>query len=98
MAFDEPQETFHYLDMMRTTKGVRKPIRDILADESIPESFRRKSERAIYRQYVTIDASGQKTAFGAGPLRGADILFGADHHGGIPPVVSAASGEYRRGG
>lgn len=55
LAFDEPQETFHYLDMIRSTKGVRKPIRDILADESIPESFRRKSERAIYRQYVTID-------------------------------------------
>lgn len=55
LAFDEPQETFHYLDMLRSTKGVRKPIRDILADESIPESFRRKSERAIYRQYVTLD-------------------------------------------
>lgn len=55
LAFDEPQETYHYLDIIRTTKGERRPIRDILSDESIPESFRRKAERAIYRQYVTID-------------------------------------------
>lgn len=55
LAFDEPRETYNYLDMVRTTKGERKPIRDILSDESIPENDRRKAERAIYRQYVTID-------------------------------------------
>lgn len=55
LAFDEPRETYNYLDMIRTTKGERKPIRDILTDDSIPENYRRKAERAIYRQYVTID-------------------------------------------
>lgn len=55
LAFDAPQESFHYLEIVRATKGERKPIRDILTDESIPENYRRKAERAIYRQYVTID-------------------------------------------
>lgn len=54
LAFDEPEETYHYLEMVRP-KGERKPIREVLADESVPVSLRRKAERAVYRQYVTID-------------------------------------------
>ena len=54
LAFDEPEETYHYLEMVRP-KGERKPIREALADESVPVPLRRKAERAVYRQYVTID-------------------------------------------
>lgn len=54
LAFDEPEETYHYLEMVRP-KGERKPIREVLADESVPVPLRRKAERAVYRQYVTID-------------------------------------------
>lgn len=54
LAFDEPEETYHYLEMVRP-KGERKPIRALLEDENIPVPLRRKAERAVYRQYVTID-------------------------------------------
>lgn len=54
LAFDEPEETYCYLEMVRP-KGERKPIQELLADESIPVLLRRKAERAVYRQYVTID-------------------------------------------
>ena len=54
LAFDEPEETYHYLEMVRP-KGERRPIRALLEDESILVSLRRKAERAVYRQYVTID-------------------------------------------
>jgi len=54
LAFDEPEETYHYLEMVRP-KGERKPIRELVEDESVPVPLRRKVERAVYRQYVTID-------------------------------------------
>lgn len=54
LAFDEPEETYHYLEMVRP-KGERKPLRELPADEAIPVSLRRRAERAVYRQYVTID-------------------------------------------
>ncbi|WP_300862866.1 DNA-directed RNA polymerase subunit alpha C-terminal domain-containing protein [uncultured Oscillibacter sp.] len=54
LAFDEPEETYHYLEMVRP-KGERKPIRELMEDESVPVPLRRKVERAVYRQYVTID-------------------------------------------
>lgn len=54
LAFDEPEATYYYLEMVRP-KGERKPIQELLADESIPVPLRRKAERAVYRQYVTID-------------------------------------------
>lgn len=54
MAFDEPEEAYCYLEMVRP-KGERRPIRELLADENISVPLRRKAERAVYRQYVTID-------------------------------------------
>ena len=54
LAFDEPEETYRYLEMVRP-KGERRPIQELLADESISVPLRRKAERAVYRQYVTID-------------------------------------------
>lgn len=54
LAFDEPEETYRYLEMVRP-KGERRPIRELLEDETVSVSLRRKAERAVYRQYVTID-------------------------------------------
>lgn len=53
MAFDEPEKTYYYLEMVRP-KGERKPIRELLADEAVPVPLRRRAERAVYKQYVTI--------------------------------------------
>ena len=56
LAFDEPLEVYNYLVIVRTSKtNQRMSLDAILTDTSIPESFRRKAERAIYRQYVTIN-------------------------------------------
>lgn len=54
LAFDEPEETYYYLETVRP-KGERRPIRELLEDESVPIPLRRRAERAVYRQYVTID-------------------------------------------
>lgn len=53
LAFDEPEKTYYYLEMVRP-KGERKPIRELLADEAVPVPLRRRAERAVYKQYVTI--------------------------------------------
>lgn len=56
LAFDEPQETYNYLEMISTqTRAKRKSIEELLTDSSIPPELRRKAEKAIYKQYVTID-------------------------------------------
>ena len=56
LAFNEPPEVYNYLIIVRSSKNnQRMPLDAILADTSIPESFRRKAERAIYRQYVTVN-------------------------------------------
>ena len=54
LAFHEPMETYHYLDLKRP-KDQRRPLREILYDESIPEFYRRKAERVIFQNYVTLD-------------------------------------------
>ncbi|WP_295752561.1 DNA-directed RNA polymerase subunit alpha C-terminal domain-containing protein [uncultured Oscillibacter sp.] len=54
LSFGEPEEAYYYLEMTRP-KGDRKPIQELLADERIPVSLRRKAERAVYKHYVTID-------------------------------------------
>lgn len=54
LAFDEPEETYCYLEMVRP-KGERRPIRELLEDESVSVPLRHKAERAVYRQYVIID-------------------------------------------
>ena len=56
LAFDEPQETYHYLEMISTVpRARRKPIEKLLTDTSIPAEQRRRAERAVYKEYVTID-------------------------------------------
>lgn len=56
IAFSEPEETYYYLEMIRP-KGDRKPLQELLADESVPVSLRRKAERAVYKHYVTIEGT-----------------------------------------
>lgn len=53
LAFDEPEETYYYLEMVRP-KGERKPLRELSADEAVLIPLRRQASRAVYKQYVTI--------------------------------------------
>lgn len=56
LAFDEPKETYNYLEMVSTkSRSKRKPIEDLLTDASVPITLRRKAEKAVYKQYITID-------------------------------------------
>lgn len=55
LAFDEPDEVYNYLEMLRSYNKSRLPVQEMLSDENIPAVYRRKAEKAIYRKYVTID-------------------------------------------
>lgn len=56
LAFDEPQETYNYLEMIsQITRTKRKPLDEILTDTAIAPEYRKKAERAIYRQYISTD-------------------------------------------
>ena len=56
LAFDEPKETYNYLEMISTnSRNKRKPIEELLTDTAISPEMRRKAERAIYKKYITID-------------------------------------------
>lgn len=56
LAFDEPKETYNYLEMISTnSRSKRKPIEDLLTDTSVPVTLRRKAEKAVYQQYIAID-------------------------------------------
>lgn len=54
LAFGEPEETYYYLEMIRP-KGERRPIQELMADESVPVPPRRRAERTVYKKHVTID-------------------------------------------
>ena len=56
LAFDEPTETYYYLEMVcRTAHYQKKPIDEILTDVNVSTEYRKKAERAIYKQYVSTD-------------------------------------------
>lgn len=56
LAFDESAATYNYLEMISTkSRAKRKPIEELLSDSSISPELRRKAERAIYKNYATID-------------------------------------------
>lgn len=56
LAFDEPKETYNYLEMISTqTRSKRKAIETLLTDSAVSPEMRRKAERAIYKKYITID-------------------------------------------
>lgn len=63
LAFDEPTETYHYLEMIcQTNRAKRKPLEELLIDTAIAPECRKKAERAIYKQYVSTDGVRVKTA------------------------------------
>ena len=56
LAFDEPQETYYYLEMIsQITRAKRKPLDEIVTDTAIAPEYRKKAERAIYKQYISTD-------------------------------------------
>ncbi len=56
LAYDEPHETYYYLEMIsQISRAKRKPLEEILTDTAISPEYRKKAERAIYKQYVSTD-------------------------------------------
>lgn len=57
LAFEEPETTYIYLDLTSASKSKDRLLLDekLLADERIPAGFRRKAERAVYRNYILLD-------------------------------------------
>ena len=56
IAYDEPVSTYLYLDeTYRRDIGKLKPLEEILADETVSVSMRKKAEKAIYKAYITIN-------------------------------------------
>lgn len=56
LAFDEPKEAYSYLEMVSTNpRSKRKSIEEMLTDTAVPVALRRKAERAVFKQYITID-------------------------------------------
>lgn len=55
LAFDEPSSTYHYLEIDVTRDKKRKSLAELLTDESVSVEMRRQAERAVYKDYVTID-------------------------------------------
>src|SRR5699024_8607512 len=46
LAFDEPSETYYYLEMIcQTNRSKRKPLEEILTDTLIAPEHRKKAER-----------------------------------------------------
>ena len=55
-AFGEPLSTYCYLEMTSTqARLARKPIEDILKDDTVSADFRRKAEKIINKDCVAID-------------------------------------------
>lgn len=57
LAFDEPVETFMYLEIVCKTSANRKRILDesLLSDDEIEPALRKAAERAVYKNCVTIE-------------------------------------------
>ena len=55
LAFDEPSGTYHYLEKVVTRKEKRKSLAELLTDETVSVEVRRQAERAVYKDYVTLD-------------------------------------------
>lgn len=61
--FNEPKETYYYLEM--TTRGnsnERKPLNELLDDHAVPQGYRDKTARLIYKQHVQINGIQTKKA------------------------------------
>ncbi len=56
MAFQEPVETFAYLELSRSKRRAEQlPLERVLTDERVSAGMRRQAERVIYRQYVFLN-------------------------------------------
>lgn len=56
LAFEEPSETYYYLEMVsKTTRSRRKSLSELITDTSISPELRKRAERAIYKQYISVD-------------------------------------------
>lgn len=56
LAFQELDETYYYLEMIsKTTRSKRKTLSELITDTSISPALRKRAERAIYKQYISID-------------------------------------------
>lgn len=56
LAFDEPESTYYYLEMFFSSSAAeKKPLEALLEDQAVSVAMRKQAERAIYKQYVTID-------------------------------------------
>ena len=53
LAFDEPTETYYYLEMIcQTNRAKKTTLDDIFIDTMVAPEYRKKAEQAIYKQYV----------------------------------------------
>ena len=55
MAFDEPPESYRYLELLRKRGEPRQKIHEMIDDETIPLKYRLKVERAVFKNYVLVD-------------------------------------------
>lgn len=53
LAFNEPEATYHYLTLFDRIE--KKPLEEALEDDNIDENYKRKIEKAVYKQYVLIN-------------------------------------------
>ena len=53
LAFDEPTETYYYLDLV--AKKGKQEIESILSDESFAPKIRKMAEKAVYKNYITLN-------------------------------------------
>ena len=56
LSFEEPDETYYYLEMIhKTPRAERKPLSELITDTTISPEWRKRAERAIYKQYISVD-------------------------------------------
>lgn len=57
LTFDEPRETYFYLDMISRVEHKDKlPVDDILTDKAIAPEYRKKAESVVYKNYIAVDS------------------------------------------
>lgn len=56
LSFSEPEVTYNYLEIVAENKAdSRKPLEDILEDDSVPVGIKKNARRAIYKGYILVD-------------------------------------------
>ncbi len=54
LAFNEPIESYRYLELLRERGKPREKLSHMIDDESIPLKFRRKVEAVLYKDYIVV--------------------------------------------